>query len=81
MSSAFLLSLLLASVQQIEPPSPPPAKAPQTRSITRATAPAKIDGILDDEIWKTALAIPIEYEWQPGDNVKGSGMGFRWQRG
>ncbi|HQZ19058.1 MAG TPA: hypothetical protein PLD86_19450, partial [Vicinamibacteria bacterium] len=68
MNPAIFSLLLLAGIQQIEPPPPPPVKGPQTRPVTRATAPAKIDGILDDEIWKTALAIPIEYEWQPGDN-------------
>ncbi len=72
MNPALLLPLALLSVQQTEPAPAEAvkARAPQTRSITRSTAPVKIDGVLDDEIWKTALAIPIEYEWQPGDNVR-----------
>lgn len=70
MNSASISLLLLTGVQQIEPGSPPPARAAQVRSITRSTAPVRIDGILDDGIWKTALQIPIEYEWAPGDNVK-----------
>ncbi|MBX7186041.1 MAG: carbohydrate binding family 9 domain-containing protein [Vicinamibacteria bacterium] len=70
MISPLFLPLLLVGVQQIEPPAAPPARMAQTRSIARSAGAVKIDGVLDDEIWKTALAIPIEYEWQPGDNVK-----------
>jgi hypothetical protein len=67
--SALFLPLLLVGVQQVEQ-APPTARAAQTRSISRSTATVKVDGVLDDEIWKTAVRIPIEYEWQPGDNVK-----------
>jgi len=64
---APLFALLLSGVHQVD--ALPPT-APQTRSIVRATVPAKIDGVLDDEIWKTAVRIPLEYEWSPGDNIK-----------
>ncbi len=70
MNPAFLLPLLLTGGQQIEPAPLPPAMGAQTRSIARSTAAVRIDGVLDDEIWRTALKIPLEYEWQPGDNVK-----------
>lgn len=69
MISALFLPLLLVGVQQVEQ-APPTARAAQTRSISRSTATVKVDGVLDDEIWKTAVRIPIEYEWQPGDNIK-----------
>ena len=68
MNPALLWPLVLLSVQQVEPP--PPARAAQTRPIVRSAAAVKIDGVLDDEIWKTAVRMPIDYEWQPGDNVK-----------
>ncbi|HTQ80634.1 MAG TPA: DUF5916 domain-containing protein, partial [Thermoanaerobaculia bacterium] len=29
----------------------------------------KIDGVLDEEAWKSALSIDLPYEWFPGDNA------------
>ena len=71
----ILPALLLAAFQETGVPAqgPPPdlpKQAVQTRKIERATSPAKIDGILDDELWKTAVRIPLDHEWSPGDNVK-----------
>ncbi len=34
-----------------------------------APSPATIDGDLDDELWSTALSVPIAYEVNPGENV------------
>ena len=70
MNSGLLLSFLLAAVQQNEQASTAAAREAQVRPIVRASVPAKIDGVLDDEIWKSAMRIPLEYEWQPGDNIK-----------
>jgi len=35
----------------------------------RAAAPIRIDGLLDDPAWAAAAAIPLAYEWLPGDNI------------
>jgi len=52
----------------------PPAQAPRvfpkvTFTVTRAASDVKIDGALDDDVWKTAAVVPLPYEWAPGDNV------------
>ena len=75
MIPSLVLSLAFATVQQIEPPRASTIPAPivkdrQTRAIARAVAPVKIDGILDDPAWQTAVRLPVDLEWQPGDNVQ-----------
>jgi hypothetical protein len=69
----LLLPLLLAvqavPVQTVEPP-PAAVREKQTRPIARAATAPKIDGVLDDEVWKTAVKLPLDYEWNPGDNIK-----------
>ena len=47
-------------------PSPP---AKQTFTVTRATSPIKVDGVLDEEAWKSAAVVPVNNEWLPGDNI------------
>jgi hypothetical protein len=51
--------------------APPPAAPPPLRQfqVTRAATPVRIDGVLDDDIWKTATVIDLPYEWFPGDNA------------
>jgi hypothetical protein len=68
--------LLLAGPAAAQAPSPPEtpaaaAAAPARRhfDITRATSPVKVDGVLDEEAWKSALVVDLRYEWFPGDNV------------
>jgi hypothetical protein len=52
------------------PPSQPAATPPRvTFAITRAASPVKVDGVLDEDAWKTATAVPLPYEWAPGENV------------
>jgi hypothetical protein len=60
------------------PPQPPPAspvappvEVPPLRQfqVTRAATPVRIDGALDDDIWKTATVVDLPYEWFPGDNT------------
>jgi len=29
----------------------------------------KIDGVLDEDAWKTAAVVPLPFEWAPGDNT------------
>jgi hypothetical protein len=38
-------------------------------SITRATSEIEVDGSLDEAAWASAEAMPLPYEWMPGDNV------------
>jgi hypothetical protein len=49
----------------------PAHAAPSLRrfAVTRAASAIKIDGVLDEEAWKSALTIDLPYEWFPGDNV------------
>jgi hypothetical protein len=44
---------------------------PPTRNytVTEAASPVKIDGILDEEAWQTALNMDLPFEWSPGDNI------------
>ncbi|MBN1940019.1 MAG: carbohydrate binding family 9 domain-containing protein, partial [Candidatus Aminicenantes bacterium] len=37
--------------------------------LTRAAAPIRIDGLLDDPAWEKAARLDIAYEWTPGENV------------
>jgi hypothetical protein len=52
----------------------PPAQAPRvfprvTFTVTRAASEIKVDGVLDEEAWKSATVVPLPYEWAPGDNI------------
>jgi len=78
-SSAARLSCLAAMIVLgalptpgfAQAPQPPPPSAPPrvTFAITRAASPIKVDGVLDEEAWKTAAVVPLPYEWAPGENV------------
>ena len=37
--------------------------------ILKASVPIKIDGVLDEAAWAEAPAIPLPFEWAPGDNI------------
>jgi hypothetical protein len=37
--------------------------------VPAAAKPVKIDGVLDEEAWGTALVLGIDYEIQPGENI------------
>jgi hypothetical protein len=37
--------------------------------VTPASSEVKVDGILDEEVWRSATVIDLPYEWFPGDNV------------
>lgn len=43
------------------------ADVPARLEISRAASPVRIDGILDEEAWQQATAIPVDHEWFPGD--------------
>ncbi|MEE4271493.1 MAG: DUF5916 domain-containing protein [Thermoanaerobaculales bacterium] len=40
-----------------------------TFSVTGIDAPVRIDGVLDEPAWNGAAVIPLDYEYQPGDNI------------
>lgn len=69
--------LLLAGPVAVaaQAPSPPETPAPAATlakrhfDVTRATSPIKVDGVLDEEAWKSALVVDLRYEWFPGDNT------------
>ena len=53
-------------------PLPAAAGAPPAAlsfTIPRAASPIRIDGILDDEAWKSALVLDLAYEIDPGENT------------
>ncbi|MEA2603264.1 MAG: hypothetical protein QOF89_4256 [Acidobacteriota bacterium] len=66
-------SALAQQPQQALPASPvaPPVAAPPLRQfqVMRAATPVRIDGALDDDVWKTATVVDLPYEWFPGDNA------------
>jgi len=67
-----LFAALLASPAsrggvQASAPSGPARAA--TYAVPRAPAPVKVDGVLDDAVWKVALAIELPYEFDPGENT------------
>ncbi len=68
-----LLALACAPLAAQAPaPDPAPEKpAVQIRrfEVTRATSPIKVDGVLDDEAWASALVVDLPFEWFPGDNI------------
>jgi hypothetical protein len=68
---AGLLGLLLLLALSVAAAALPAAGAPPLRrlEVTRATSAIKIDGVLDEAAWKSALVIDLPYEWFPGDNV------------
>lgn len=67
---AMLIALGAAPAVAQAPPSAPGSARPRvTFPVTRAASPIKIDGILDEEAWKTAAIVPLPYEWSPGENV------------
>jgi hypothetical protein len=74
----FILSLWLAVISIQETAAVPcpikeeaaPSFTKEVYRITRASSWIKIDGILNEEAWKNALIIPLNYEVFPGDNTE-----------
>jgi len=62
-----LISLCIAAIQTAaeEPGSPD-----DPHVVTRATSEIIIDGAIDEPGWDDALALELEYEVQPGENIK-----------
>ena len=67
---AALLLLAVPAVAQVPAPNDPELpKQKRQFDITRATSSIKVDGVLDDEAWQSALVVDLPYEWFPGDNT------------
>jgi hypothetical protein len=66
----LLLAALPAPAAPQEKPVPP-QPAPDLRQfrVMRSATPVKIDGVLDEDVWKTAAVVDLPYEWFPGDNT------------
>jgi len=69
--TAVLLSIVAfaAFAAAQEPPAPIATASVKVPQLPRSTAEAKIDGVLDDAIWKDALTIDLTTETDPGENV------------
>lgn len=70
------MSLLMVPtpVEGVEVSVPVPdaeeAGAKAARDIPRLDAKIKVDGVLSEEVWKNALKMELNYEVQPGENIK-----------
>jgi hypothetical protein len=42
----------------------------QPYQVRPATSDIKIDGVMDEQAWKDAVLITLDYEWFPGDGIK-----------
>lgn len=66
-------ALLGVSLAGFASPSQAPAKPARAESarfqVTQAPSKIEVDGVLDEEAWAAAPAIPLPFEWQPGDNI------------
>ena len=69
-------AILCATVAGSAFPSQAQAKPERVESarfqVTKAPSKIDVDGILDEEAWAAAPAIPLPFEWQPGDNIPAS---------
>jgi hypothetical protein len=53
-------------------PGPSAAEPPAPRAwppVTPTPSEIRVDGVLDEAGWNTAVVIPLEYEWFPGDGI------------
>jgi len=64
-----LLSSTVAPAQEPLPEAPALTGNAQTHAVSLATSEINLDGALDEQAWQDAVAIPILYEWSPGNNT------------
>ena len=50
-------------------PGKPASLSSPRFDVLMASVPIQVDGVLDEECWAAAPAIPLPFEWQPGDNI------------
>ena len=61
-----LISLCIAAIQTA---AAQPGSLGDPHVVTRATSEITIDGFVDEPAWNDALALELEFEVQPGENV------------
>jgi hypothetical protein len=69
---SIAILVVVASATGLAEPRPEVSASsavPPTLHVQRATAPIKIDGVLDDAGWKDVAPIEEWYETRPGDNT------------
>jgi hypothetical protein len=72
-TAALLVTIASAAFAAAQEPGAPVAAASASLpQLPRSTAEVKIDGVLDDPIWKDALVIELTTETGPGENVPAS---------
>jgi hypothetical protein len=73
-NAAALLAIIARAALAVaqEPPAPIAAASATLPQLPHSTAAVKIDGVLDDAIWKDALVIDLTTETGPGENVPAS---------
>ena len=72
-TAALLATISAAAFAAAQaPPAPVATASTNLRQLPRSTAAIKIDGVLDDAIWKDALVIDLTTETGPGENVPAS---------
>lgn len=45
------------------------AAEPARFEVSRATSAIRVDGVIEEPAWTSAAAVPLAFEWAPGDNV------------
>jgi hypothetical protein len=65
LTSAFFAAPHFKSSQEKDKQAP----SAQHFTVTPATSPIKVDGVLDEQTWADAVVIKLPYEWLPGDNI------------
>jgi len=68
--AASLAFLLVSSVAASAQSPKSPASSRATFTVSRATSPITLDGLLDEPAWREAVNVPVAYEWSPGDNIE-----------
>lgn len=69
--NACFLALLVAptSLWAALPANDSETASPTRYQVSPAASAVTVDGVLDEAAWETAVAIPLHYEWMPGDGV------------
>jgi hypothetical protein len=67
---ALCLPALLAGAALAAGQEPPEPERRPDFAVRRATSDIDVDGYLTEDAWLDAAAVPIVWEWQPGDNVR-----------
>lgn len=64
-----LAALVVTQVVSAQQKTSPQRVQPRRFEVRRATSAVTVDGVLDEQAWRDALAYDLPYEWMPGDNV------------